>query len=214
MHSIGADRTSPTQAPTHQPRGKLVSETWHATCCLDYGHMAVLYREVEMSNIEVFFKWSADYSVNIPTIDAQHQELVNILNRLFIAVSNREGGKVIAGILDALMSYTQTHFSLEERLMKQANYKDLIPHMEEHRKLIAQLDSLCKKHLLEEKPIYFEMLSFLKTWLKEHIQGVDTKYSAALQQADFSVIAWEREATTEFEKMSDSKKWWELWKAA
>ena len=42
------------------------------------------------------------------------------------------------------------------------------------------------------------MLSFLKTWLKEHIQGVDTKYSAALQQAGFSVAAWEREATAEF----------------
>ena len=167
-----------------------------------------------MSNEEVFFKWSSDYSVQIKTIDDQHQELVNILNRLFIAVSKREGDKAIAGILDALMSYTQTHFALEERLMRQAKYKDIESHMEEHRKLLEQLDKLCKKHLLEEKPIYFEMLSFLKTWLKEHILGVDTKYSATLQQAGFSVTAWEREATAEFAKMSDSKKWWEMWKAA
>lgn len=165
-----------------------------------------------MSNEEVFFKWSPEYSVNIKTIDDQHKVLVDILNRLFIAVSKREGDKVIAGILDALMSYTQTHFTLEERLMRQAKYKDLDAHMEEHRKLIAQLDQLCKKHLLEEKPIYFEMLSFLKTWLKEHIQGVDTKYSAALQQAGFSVTSWEKEAAAEFSEMSDSKKWWEVWK--
>lgn len=167
-----------------------------------------------MSNEEVFFKWSSDYSVNIKTIDDQHQELVNILNRLFVAVSKREGDKAIAGILDALMSYTQTHFALEERLMREAKYKDIESHMEEHRKLLEQLDQLCKKHLLEEKPIYFEMLSFLKTWLKEHIQGVDTKYSAALQQAGFSVASWEREANAEFAKMSGSKKWWEVWKAA
>jgi hemerythrin len=167
-----------------------------------------------MSNEEVFFKWSQDYSVNIKAIDDQHRELVNILNRLFVAVSKREGDKAIAGILDALVSYTQTHFALEERLMWQAKYKDLEPHMEEHRKLLEQLDQLCKKHLVEEKAIYFEMLSFLKTWLKEHIQGVDTKYSAALQQAGFSVAAWEREATAEFALMSDSKKWWEVWKAA
>ena len=93
-----------------------------------------------MSHEEVFFKWSQDYSVNIKTIDDQHRELVNILNRLFVAVSKREGEKVIAGILDALMSYTQTHFALEERLMRQAKYKDLEPHMEEHRKLLEQLD--------------------------------------------------------------------------
>lgn len=163
---------------------------------------------------EVFFKWSADYSVNIKAIDDQHRELVNILNRLFVAVSNREGDKVIAGILDALMSYTQTHFALEERLMQQARYQDFEAHKEEHRKLIADLDRLCKKHLLEEKPIYFEMLSFLKTWLREHIQGVDTKYSEALQRAGFSVTAWEQQANAEFARMSDAKKWWEVWKAA
>ncbi len=167
-----------------------------------------------MSNEEVFFKWSPEYSVNIKTIDDQHRELVNILNRLFIAVSKREGDKAIAGILDALVTYTQTHFALEERLMQQANYKDFEAHKVEHQKLLDQLDHLCRKHLVEEKAIYFEMLSFLKTWLKEHIQGVDTIYSSALQQAGFSVAAWEHEATAEFKRMSDSKKWWELWKAA
>ena len=167
-----------------------------------------------MSDEEVFFQWTPEYSVNIATIDNQHRELVNILNRLFVAVAKREGEKVIAGILDALMSYTQTHFTLEERLMAQAKYKDLPAHKEEHKKLIGQLDHLCKKHLVEDKPIYFEMLSFLKTWLKEHIQGVDKKYSAALQQAGFSVTQWEKEATTEFALMSNSKKWWEVWKTA
>jgi hemerythrin len=68
--------------------------------------------------------------------------------------------------------------------------------------------------MMEEKPIYFEMLSFLKSWLRDHIQGVDTKYSAALQQSGFSVAAWEREATAEFALMSASKKWWEIWKVA
>lgn len=168
-----------------------------------------------MSNQEeVFFKWSPDYSVNIDTIDHQHQELVKILNHLFVAVSKREGDKAIAGILDALIAYTQKHFALEERLMRQAKYKDLEAHIAEHRLLIEKLDQLCKKYLVEEKPIYFEMLSFLKTWLKEHIQGVDKKYSVAFQQSGFSVAAWEAEATAEFAAMSNSKKWWEVWKAA
>ncbi len=167
-----------------------------------------------MSNEEVFFKWSPEYSVKIKTIDDQHRELVNILNRLFVAVSKREGDKAIAGILDALVTYTKTHFALEERLMQQAKYKDFDAHKLEHQKLLAQLDELCRKHLLEEKAIYFEMLSFLKAWLREHIQGVDTKYSAALHEAGFAVAAWEQEATEEFARMSESKKWWEVWKAA
>ena len=168
-----------------------------------------------MSNDEVFFKWSSEYSVNIPTIDEQHQELVNILNRLFIAVSKREGNKVIAGILDALMDYTQTHFTLEERLMREANYEDFVNHKQEHVKLMAQLDQLSKKYMLDEKPIYFEMLNFLRTWLKEHILGCDTRYSAALQKAGFSTASWEKQAQVEFAAMADQKKqWWKLWQSA
>ncbi|MDD4979301.1 MAG: bacteriohemerythrin [Gallionella sp.] len=167
-----------------------------------------------MSITGVFFAWSEKYSVNIKAIDEQHKELVNILNRLFVAVSKREGDLVIAAILDALINYTQTHFALEERLMSQAKYKDLVPHIAEHKKLLSELDQLCKKHMVEEQPIYFEMLSFLKSWLKEHIQGVDTKYSEALQKAGFSVVSWEQEANLEFARMSTSKKWWEVWKSS
>jgi len=165
-----------------------------------------------MSDDEVFFKWSPDYSVNIKTIDSQHQELINILNRLFVAVSLREGGKAIASILEALTSYTKTHFALEERLMQLATYTDIDAHKLEHKKLIEQLDQLCKRHEQEEKPIYFEILRFLKHWLKEHIKGVDTKYSMALHEAGFSLAAWEREATAEFNVMVEKTgRWWKLW---
>jgi hemerythrin len=165
-----------------------------------------------VSNDEVFFKWSPEYNVNIKTIDSQHQELVNMLNRLFIAVSMREGSKVIGVILRALRSYARTHFSLEERLMQQANYADLEAHKLEHLKLIGQLDDLCLRHLTEDKPIYFEMLRFLKTWLREHIKGVDTKYSTALQQAGFSFATWEREAAEEFNVMIEKTgRWWKVW---
>ncbi len=169
-----------------------------------------------MSNSEVFFKWSPEYSVNIKVIDDQHKELVAILNRLFLAVSRQEGDKVIAGILDSLTDYTRTHFALEERLMRDAKYAELDEHMEEHRNLIEKLDRLCKVHLLEEKPIYFEMLSFLKSWLKEHIRGEDTKYSAALQKAGFSLASWEREASQVFARVAANEKnqWWKIWKAA
>ncbi len=165
-----------------------------------------------MGNAEVFFKWSDDYSVGINTIDSQHQELVNILNRLFVAVSKREGDQAIAGILDALLDYTKKHFALEEKLMRQAKYADFDAHVEQHHKFIEQLDQMSHKHMVQDKPIYFEMLAFLKRWLKEHIQGVDTKYSAAMAKAGFSTDAWEREATAEFDAMIErTGRWWKVW---
>lgn len=155
---------------------------------------------------EVFFKWMPEYSVEIDEVDAQHQELVNILNKLFIAVSKREGEQVISSILDALTEYTRVHFALEEQLLRLAKYEALEEHMEEHRKLLERLHELSRKHLEEEKPIYFEMLSFLKNWLKEHIQGEDIKYSAALKKAGFSVTAWEEQANKAFAEMTGQKR--------
>jgi hemerythrin len=170
-----------------------------------------------MSSEEVFFKWSDDYSVNISEIDEQHKELVGILNLIFVAVSRREGEKVVAEILDSLFAYTQTHFALEERLMKEAGYQGLEQHREEHKELIAQLNELTRKFMLDEKPIYFEMLAFLRTWLRAHILGSDMKYSAALQKIGFSTAQWERGAQAEFASLvsaSRKKQWWKLWQPA
>lgn len=157
---------------------------------------------------KVFFKWIPEYSLNINAIDAQHRELVDILNRLFLAVADHEGDKVIVGILDALTEYTRTHFSLEERLMEAAEYPDLEAHRLEHKNLIDHLERLRKKHFVEEKPIYFEMLGFLKAWLKDHIQGVDRKYSIALRQSGFAIDAWERQASEEFNAMVENTGSW------
>lgn len=166
----------------------------------------------EIATEEVFFKWSDEYSVNIRAIDLQHQELVNIINRLFNAIAMREGDKVIGSILDALLSYTKTHFSLEERLLLQAKYADYAAHKQEHVELIAQLDELCRKHMSDDKPIYFDMLRFLKKWLKEHINGEDKKYSRSLQEAGFSFADWERESAAEFSAlMEKTGRWWKLW---
>ncbi len=157
----------------------------------------------------VFFKWTPEYSVDVETIDVQHRDLVGILNRLFIAVWKREGDAAIASILDALMVYVRTHFALEERLLQQAKYEDFDAHKLEHEELLEQLDQMYGKHFLEEKAIHFQMLSFLKTWLKEHIQGGDRKYSAALGQVAFPASLWANEAAAEFARMSEQ---WSFWK--
>lgn len=164
------------------------------------------------SNDEVYFKWLPEYNINIEAIDSQHQELVNMLNRLFDAVSLHEGNKVIGGILEALRSYTETHCSLEERLMQQANFPDLDAHRLEHQKMIEHLDHLCKTHSSEDKPIHFEILRSIKIWLKGHIKSVDAKYNKALQQAALSFSGWESKATEEFNVMAEETgHWWKVW---
>lgn len=51
-------------------------------------------------------------SVGIQEIDSQHKVLIDILNRLFVSIVNRENSTVITEVLDALIDYTKTHFEL------------------------------------------------------------------------------------------------------
>lgn len=161
---------------------------------------------------EFFFNWSDEYSVGIPTIDKQHQELVNMLNRLFIAASGREDAGTAGGILNALMDYTRTHFSLEERLLLAAKYPDVERHKLEHQKMIAKLDELTRRFRLEEEQVYPELLGFLRSWLKEHILDSDMRYSETLRQAGFSTKAWEQDAKAEFDSMVErTGRWFKIW---
>jgi len=82
----------------------------------------------------------------------------------------------------------------------------------EHKKLLEQLDQVCKKHLTEETPVYFETLRFLKTWLKAHFTGLDSEYSSLLHQSGFPLADWEKEAAAEFAVMVEKTgRWWRIW---
>ncbi len=124
--------------------------------------------------------WSSEFSVNHHAIDEQHQELIEILNRLFLAVAEREGHKVTLSVLDSLLNYTQTHFAYEENVLREANYSDLDVHVQEHKKLGAELNELVEKYMIEGTQIYFELLRLLRKWLKKHIQGSDMNYRDVL----------------------------------
>jgi hemerythrin len=132
---------------------------------------------------EVFFEWTPDYSVHVEAIDKQHQELIGILNRLFVAVSEQESVAGIEYILDELVKYTQFHFELEEGLMQRANYPEFEAHRQTHKKLIQQLSELRDKVERGEEHLYFEILGFVKDWLRGHILDVDRQYSPAMKQA-------------------------------
>ena len=72
---------------------------------------------------------------DITEIEEQHQELVNLLNRLNDAVKNHEPKKHIYRIINEVISYTEMHFADEERLMDQSGYPEIESHKTMHKEL-------------------------------------------------------------------------------
>ncbi len=61
--------------------------------------------------------------------------------------------------------------------MTKYNYPDYITHKKEHDIFIAKVSDLEKRFKSGGIIITFEITSFLKDWLKTHINGTDKKYS-------------------------------------
>ncbi|MBE0603399.1 MAG: hemerythrin family protein [Deltaproteobacteria bacterium] len=126
------------------------------------------------------FVWDESYSVKIRQFDEQHKKLIDMVNRLYEAMRNGEGSKVIADVLASLAAYTQTHFSNEERVMKLHGYPGYVSHKAIHDKLVAQVLDYQKKAETEANTLSPGVMVFLKDWLVQHIQGVDMKYGPFL----------------------------------
>ena len=122
--------------------------------------------------------WDESLSVGVRELDTQHQRLIGYLNSLFDAMSKGQGNDSLKPILSGLIEYTVTHFAAEERYMKQFNYPAYAKHKEEHDALTWKAQDLKGKFDKGQTMLSVETMTFLKTWLTEHIKGTDMKYGA------------------------------------
>ncbi len=123
-------------------------------------------------------EWSDNYSVGIETADIHHKKLSSMINSLYESMKSGDSHEVVAKILSALIVYTDKHFEYEEDLLKTHNY----PGYEEqkHIELLEQVKELNEKFNSRTTTISIELLSFLKGWLIDHINGTDKKYTEFL----------------------------------
>lgn len=127
-----------------------------------------------------FISWTDELSVQIPSIDAQHKNLIGIINNLYDSMQVGKANSVMKKILADLAQYTVTHFSYEERLFRQYAYPYMGSHQHAHVGLIDQLKEL-QEQLDDGTSISIKTFAFLKKWLTEHIMKEDHEYSEFLR---------------------------------
>jgi hemerythrin len=125
-------------------------------------------------------QWSDKFSVGIPSIDAQHQKLFSLLNDLYDAMQRGHSKDILGKILSELISYTANHFATEEKLFTQHAYPDRVAHKKEHDALVQKALKIKADFESGKTGVSMELLSFLKDWVQNHIQGTDKQYGPFL----------------------------------
>ncbi|MDY0201327.1 MAG: bacteriohemerythrin [Bacteroidales bacterium] len=122
------------------------------------------------------FKWNSAYSVNVVSIDKDHQVIFGLLNELYNAVAAGKGGTAVHDVVKSLVKYAQRHFRREELLMEQAGYPYLKNHIALHEYFEQSVFKYAKQLTENSEGITIEVLSFMRDWLIQHIQGVDMDF--------------------------------------
>lgn len=112
-------------------------------------------------------QWSAEFEIGIPIVDVQHKRLVEIANNIYLLKSSP---KRWWGALDDLMAYIQYHFSLEERLMGEADFDGLAAHRLAHESLAEQVADLWQARATATPE---QALDLLMGWVLNHILTCD-----------------------------------------
>ena len=130
--------------------------------------------------------WGDALKLGIPSVDEQHRELVELLNRLAALSSSEVGAEARDDMLELLghiYQHTVVHFLHEEELMAAIDYPDLAAHRDEHHMLLAELRSFV--HQIENGDTVLDAKSIhaLRDWLVVHISSSDRPFAAAYIQA-------------------------------
>ena len=131
-------------------------------------------------------EWDDSLKLGIAVVDGQHERLVGIINRLDEAMIEGRGTDVIGEIMDELIIYTATHFSMEEKYFAQFEYPDAEEHKREHDALIERVsafaDDFEKADGSSKSGLATELLQFLRIWWRYHMMETDSKFVALFKE--------------------------------
>lgn len=129
----------------------------------------------------IIFEWTPALAVGNEAIDSDHRHLIDLINKLFFAISNGKGNVVLGEIVDELIQYTETHFQREEALMQKIGYGSYEAHKAAHDVLVVEVRQLQAQFIAGLVVSPMNVFSFLGDWLFKHIQACDVALGAASQ---------------------------------
>jgi hemerythrin len=120
--------------------------------------------------------WTAEYSVQIAELDADHQYWFDMINQLHQAMLEGRGTEALSALSHTLMQHTLEHFAHEEHLMSSLGYPGHQAHIYEHHQLRFKADEFMRRFEAGETTITIEMMQFLIEAVPLHITTFDREF--------------------------------------
>jgi hemerythrin-like metal-binding protein len=128
-----------------------------------------------------FIIWTPQLSVGVAVLDEEHKKMVELINDLHSGITAGRGTETLGIVLDQLVESYREHFTREEELFAQTTYPAAEEHIQEHHALTQfLLDVQDRYNHGKFDALSLETLNFFRSWMSEHLQGTDKKYTEHL----------------------------------
>lgn len=126
-------------------------------------------------------QWLADWATGFQDIDEQHQQLIEQVAQLKSARDTHDSMQIMQALFDFIAS-AMNHFSYEEEMLKEAEYKLADIRHQTHQNFIDRLISYQDK-IFEDLSVLDELLPQIEVWLHRHITLNDKAYIDSVKQS-------------------------------
>ena len=126
-------------------------------------------------------KWRDTYETGITGMDEQHRQLVELINRMYPMVRDREGLEELDTVLAEMESYAERHLQDEEQLLAEHGYPGLADQEHSHQEYRQKMIELKELLAGDRQQAAREIYHFLRKWLIEHIIDEDKPYGLYLR---------------------------------
>ena len=123
-------------------------------------------------------EWKDEFSLGVPTMDAEHRRLVDAMNRVHELANAGADKAATDAAIDELVRLTEEHFADEERHMERIGYPDLSRHRRIHVDMLRRVAEHHEAFRAGDGAVSKEFFDFLVHWLAAHICHIDRKYAA------------------------------------
>jgi hemerythrin len=113
--------------------------------------------------------------VDIGELDAQHEKVLRLLDRLEEQIGFGPGHPATVAAVAELVDYTNQHFFVEECLMRMLAYPDYEAHLADHVRLREDLDEF--RFGAFNDNVVGELLELFRLRFTDHVEMMDRGYS-------------------------------------
>lgn len=120
--------------------------------------------------------WKDEYKTGLPGVDHDHEELIVAINRFLGRISDNADGEEVQFHLGEIHSLIESHFALEERIMRDRGYADYQEHKTDHDRLLDEIRDIMDGVGVDEAfPYAPELADRMGRWFSVHFGTQDRK---------------------------------------